>query len=157
MENASKALLMAAGVLVGILILALMITMFLSSRDLSSGYEKAKSSEALQQFNVNFTKYIGQELNINQVVTICNFALENGINKSDITGNIGYKNENNILEELEKKSKYKQYGLYYYYVIQILNYGEDGKVSKIKIDYKTRFVNSAKKSKNIAKIVHNIV
>lgn len=137
MENASKALLMAAGVLVGILVLALMITMFLSSRDLSSVYSETKNSEAIQQFNVNFTKYIGQELNINQVVTICNFAIENGFSKSNITGNIGYKNENNILEELEKKNDYEGQGLNYYYVIQISSYGEDGKVSKIKIDYKT--------------------
>ncbi len=137
MENASRALLMAAGVLVGVLVLALMVTMFLSSRDLSSGYSKVKDSEALQQFNVNFSKYVGQKLNINQVVTICNFALENGIDERNITGNIGCKNEKNILEELEKKSEYERQGLNYYYVIQISDYGEDGKVSKIRIDYKT--------------------
>ena len=137
MENASKALLMAAGVLVGILVLALMITMFLISRDLSSEYSKIKNSEAIQQFNVNFTKYIGQELNINQVVTICNFAIENGFSKNDITGNIGYKNESNIMTELQIKAEKEQKGCNYYYVIEILSYTEDGKISKIKIDSKT--------------------
>ena len=79
MENASKALLMAAGILVGILILTLMVTLFLSSRDISTSYDKRKQEEAVQQFNVNFTKYLGQDLNIHQAITITNFANENGV------------------------------------------------------------------------------
>lgn len=79
MENASKALLMAAGILVGILILALMVTLFISSRDVTITYEAAKQTEEIEQFNVNFTKYLGQDLTIHQVVTIYNFAIENNV------------------------------------------------------------------------------
>ena len=82
MENASKALLMAGGILIGVLILALMVTLFLSSRELSTSYEQAKQSEAIQQFNVNFTKYLGQMdkrysqyYSLIQVVTILLFAI----------------------------------------------------------------------------------
>lgn len=79
MENASKALIIAGGILIGILILTLIITLFASSRDLSSRYDETKNAEAIQQFNVNFTKYLGQDLTIHQVVTIYNFAKENGV------------------------------------------------------------------------------
>lgn len=87
MENASKALLMAAGILVGILILSLMVTLFMSSRELSHRYEETKESESIQQFNVNFTKYIGQELTIHQVVTICNFAKKENNKIQEVTIN----------------------------------------------------------------------
>lgn len=74
MENASKALIMAAGILIGVLLLALMTTLFISAKETFSSYEQTKKSEAIQQFNVNFTKYLGKDLTIHQVVTICNFA-----------------------------------------------------------------------------------
>ena len=79
MENASKALIIAGGILLGVLILTLMATLFLSAKELSASYEQRKLSEAVQQFNVNFTKYIGQNLSIHQVITITNFAHENGV------------------------------------------------------------------------------
>ena len=85
MENASKALLMAAGVLIGVLILSLIVTLFASAGSLSNEYEKTKKAEAIQQFNVNFTKYLGQELTIHQVVTICNFAKNNKVQEVTIT------------------------------------------------------------------------
>lgn len=74
MENASKALTMAAGILVGVLILALMVTLFASSNEVSTRYEQTKKAEAIQQFNTNFTKYLGQDLTIHQVITMQNFA-----------------------------------------------------------------------------------
>ena len=74
MENASKALLMAGGILIGILILSLMTTLFVSSRQLSANYDNTKNEEAIQRFNVNFTKYLGQDITIHQHITIKNFA-----------------------------------------------------------------------------------
>ena len=56
MENASKALLMAGGILIGILLLALMVTLFAGAGSLSKSYDEAKQSEAIQNFNSNFTK-----------------------------------------------------------------------------------------------------
>lgn len=79
MENASKALLMAGGILVGVLILALMVTLFASANSLFSTYDDNKKAEAVQQFNVNFTQFVGRELNIYDAITICNFALENNV------------------------------------------------------------------------------
>jgi len=74
MENASKALIMAGGVLIGILILSLMTTLFINARTVSKQHEEIKNSEAIQQFNVNFIKYLGQDLSIHDVVTITNFC-----------------------------------------------------------------------------------
>ena len=74
MENASRALLMAGGILVGVLIVTLMITLFLSARDLSNTYDANKQSEAIQQFNENFTRYIGQDITMHQIITLYNFA-----------------------------------------------------------------------------------
>lgn len=118
MENASKALLMAGGILVGVLILALMLTLFLSSRELSTGYEQTKRSEAVHQFNVNFTKYLGQDLTIHQVITITNFATQNNVN---ITGG---KTTSDISEDTLNKV----------YKLTIDTYDGNGYITKIQIN-----------------------
>lgn len=79
MENASKALIMAAGVLIGVLILALMVTLFATSDNLFALYEETKKAETIQQFNVNFTQFLERKLTIYEVITICNFARENNV------------------------------------------------------------------------------
>ena len=117
MENASKALLMAAGVLIGILILTLMVTLFMSARDFSKKYDETKKSEAVQQFNVNFTKYLGQELTIHQVVTICNFA--------DL---------NNVIVEGKKTVENIKNDEVKIYKLTIIKYSEEGYITQIKIN-----------------------
>lgn len=119
MENASRALLMAGGILLGVLILTLMVTLFISAREMSSGYDDQKQSEAVQKFNVNFTKYIGRNLTIHDVVTICNFAKENNVTVSP-------NNTFTINNETLKKT----------YQLTILDYNPDGYVSKILITTK---------------------
>lgn len=86
MESAVKALLIAAGVLIGMLILSLGIGLYTS---LSSYVESAQEdivSKEIQQFNVQFTKYINCNdinddviftLTIQDVVTAANIAFEN--------------------------------------------------------------------------------
>lgn len=129
MENASKALLMAAGILVGVLILALMVTLFLSSRELSTEYEKTKQTEAVQQFNVNFTQYLGQDLTIHQVVTICNFAYSNKIHKVSVNGISEEKNNQYTADKIQDNLKEK-------YKLTIPNdaYDENGYITKIQIN-----------------------
>ena len=123
MENASKALLMAGGILVGVLILALMITLFISSSKISSEYDNTKQITGVQQFNVNFTKYLGQDLTIHQVITITNFANQNNVSISGISGG---KNTSDISEDTLKKV----------YKLTIPNdaYDENGYITKIQIN-----------------------
>ena len=123
MENASKALLMAGGILVGVLILALMITLFISSSKISSEYDNTKQITGVQQFNVNFTKYLGQDLTIHQVITITNFAHQNNVSISGISGG---KTTSDISEDTLKKV----------YKLTIPNdaYDENGYITKIQIN-----------------------
>lgn len=125
MENASKALLMAGGILVGVLILALMVTLFFSSKELTSSYDKRKQAEAVQQFNVNFTKYLGQDLTIHQVVTICNFAYDNKTHKVLVNNNVN----NPYTSDKIKDNLNQKYKL----VIPNDAYDENGYIIKIQI------------------------
>ena len=131
MENASKALLMAAGVLIGILILALMVTLFLSAREVSSRHDQVKKTEEIEQFNANFTKYVGKDITMHQVITINNFAkIENNKIKSV---NV---NKNGIFDisttQIEKDLKNNEL----YYTMQITQIDDDGYVSKVTITKK---------------------
>lgn len=74
MENATKALLIAGGVLIAIIILSVMVIMFQKTGNVTKTYDQTISQEEITKFNSNFTKYIGQELTIHEVVTITNFA-----------------------------------------------------------------------------------
>lgn len=72
MENASKALLMAGGILIAILIIALLVRSFTSV----SIFQKAKLSEEEQAqlvaFNEQYTKYLGQYVYGTEVRTLMN-------------------------------------------------------------------------------------
>ena len=74
MENASKALLMAAGVLIGVMIIALMVQLFLHAAETSQNYSKSLDSEEIAKFNANFTQCLEKKLTISEVITLCNFA-----------------------------------------------------------------------------------
>ncbi|MCI8759863.1 MAG: hypothetical protein HFJ34_01850 [Clostridia bacterium] len=79
MENASKALLMAAGVLIGMLILSLAVYLFASfSSSMSQVYEKNEENQ-LNQFNTQFTSYMGKKCTIHDIITVANLATENNI------------------------------------------------------------------------------
>ena len=140
MENASKALLMAGGVLLGVLILALMVTLFASASGLSKTYEETKQSEAIQQFNSNFTKYLGKKLTTHEVVTICNFANINN-NKVKNVNVANGRNKDDIYSDLETAEQYRKdngisdtYKVEVVYKMEIEEYDNFGYVSKISFD-----------------------
>ena len=78
MENASKALIMAGGVLIGVLILALMVYLFISfGANSKEIYDRIEENQLLQ-FNANFNIYEGRNnLTIHQVVSVASLAKEN--------------------------------------------------------------------------------
>lgn len=101
MENASKALMMAGGVLIGIIILAIAATLFRSFSDFGrSTYEKVEAAR-IEEWNNNYSKYYGNisveipkatgtgkaketvtvpiPLTAHDVVTIANQAMQNNI------------------------------------------------------------------------------
>jgi len=80
MENASKALLMAAGVLIGILILSLAVYLFVSFGNTSSELRKQKEAQDLEQFNSQFTSYEGKTgITVYDVVSVASLATQNNI------------------------------------------------------------------------------
>ena len=79
MSNASQALIMAAGILLGVLILALTVTLFASFGSLSSKYDGAKQLEAVQRYNADFNKYLSRDLTVHEIKTIYNLAVNKGI------------------------------------------------------------------------------
>lgn len=130
MENASKALLMAASVLIGIILISLMVIMFMNSGNVSSSYDKTISQEEISVFNSNFTKYVGRNLTIHEVKSIIYFAEANGVKvDSDVTSTINISNTlsgaGGIYENTVKERNYK---------LVITNYDTDtGKISNIQI------------------------
>lgn len=118
MENASKALLMAGGILIAIIIIALLVKSFSSV----SSFQKAKLTEEEQAqiiaFNEKYTKYVGQYVYGTEVLTL--------INKNDLK----VTNENDELlngEELKNSVEnktttyYKCVGIEYDAITGIIN------------------------------------
>lgn len=80
MENASKALIMAAGVLISMIIISLAVYLFLSFGSSSAQLHQEQEEQRLNQFNTQFTSYVGlQNITIYDVVTVANLATENNI------------------------------------------------------------------------------
>lgn len=75
MENASKALLMAASVLIGVLLMTLMAYVFYFSSDYSSKIKDNIAAKDVYQTNVKFEVYNERnDLNIHDVQTIINLV-----------------------------------------------------------------------------------
>jgi len=80
MENASRALLMAAGALVGILVLSIAVYLFISFGSVSAELHKKNYEQQIEQFNSQFTVYEGKDdVTIYDVITVANLASENNI------------------------------------------------------------------------------
>lgn len=84
MENASNALIIAGGVLIGILIISLAVYLFVDFGSTSAEINKQNEEQQLIQFNTKFTSYQGREdLTIYDVVTVAGYAKENNMYYSD--------------------------------------------------------------------------
>ncbi len=87
MENASKALIIAGVILIGVLLLALMVYFFTSASGLRSAYSNNINNTRITEFNTKFTKYnITKEqyknsnerdyVTVHDIVTLANYAKE---------------------------------------------------------------------------------
>ena len=85
MENASKALIMVAGVLIGILIISLAVYLFVDFGTRASEVNSKVAEQQVVQFNNKFTSYEGKnDLNIYDVVTVASYAYENNLYYQDV-------------------------------------------------------------------------
>ncbi len=145
MENASKALLMAAGVLMGVLVLALIIYLYTHFGAEAQKFTEIINQHQLTKYNAQYTVFDGRkDLSVYDVVSIINTAYENNEkHKEDSTYETEYKvsvtlngsekadvTYSNLSEEMTKliennyETKYK---------CNVSFYDDNGKVKQVKV------------------------
>lgn len=156
MENASKALIMAAGILIGILIASLFAYEMIEMTRVGKAYKQEIDQKNIDEFNARFAKYLGVDLKAQDVVTLMGFIdeynnqNENGITVWPIANNTtglylyikksgDYAGEdsgrdakflavcNETFEKTKKEVKF---------IIDKFAYASDGRINKIAIKYK---------------------
>lgn len=117
MENASKALIMSAGILISVLILSLAAYLIATFGSSSAEIQKINEEKIISEFNSQFTVYDRRkDLTIYDVVTVANYAKENN-EKFELTEEnrgkentyyISVKLKGNSPENLENMTSSKQ-------------------------------------------------
>lgn len=85
MENASKALIIAGGMLIGILIASLFAYEMVALGKTQESYHKRLKDDEINTFNEQFQKYENTLLTAQDVVTIYNYIQEWNLNNPNIT------------------------------------------------------------------------
>lgn len=77
MENASKALLIAGGVLIAIIILSIALFLYSLYANRAKEYSQIMSTTELQKFNSKFETYVGRnDITAQEIVSVVNLAKE---------------------------------------------------------------------------------
>lgn len=99
MENASKALIMAAGVLIGILILSLAVFLFADFSATSKGIYSQIEESQLTQYNAQYTIYSGRDdVTIYEIISLANLAKDNNEYYKDYSN---YESEYKVIVKLQ--------------------------------------------------------
>lgn len=126
MENASKALLIAAEVLVGILLLSLTATLFYIFSNYQSEFQSTQNEKELHEFNTEFQVYEGITLTPQDVLTVYNLVKDYNnkfeYTQINLTVDGGLSKIKNSNEFLNSGLKYK---------MNPIQYDDTGKVSAI--------------------------
>lgn len=144
MENASKALIMAGGVLIGILIISLAVYIFTDFGSTSAKINAQNAQKQITEFNSKFTSYEGYKdkdgnwkITIYDIITLASYAKENNQYYEDtIEEQIDVKInkeviQNNTNEENQKLiSKYTRDGILKFKCSKV-EYNARGKVKSI--------------------------
>lgn len=85
MENASKALIMAAEILFGVILLTIFVVAFSAWKNMSDGINENIELTKVQEFNSKFEVYMDKELTAYDIVTIVNMV--NEFNYPDVYDN----------------------------------------------------------------------
>ena len=76
MENASKALIMAGGVLLAIMILSLLVSVGISMSDMVGAQDEKTATQQVQQFNESYLAYNKSKMYGIDVITVVNKAID---------------------------------------------------------------------------------
>ena len=75
MENASKALSIAGGILIAMMVISLGVYLFINARNVGTSYEQGMETGEVQKFNSNFISFEGRDdVTIQEIVSIAKFA-----------------------------------------------------------------------------------
>lgn len=114
MENASKALLMAAAVLVGVMILSLGVYLFSIFGNFGGQISDRLEQKQIDEFNSQFYKYENsQEVRIHDIISVANLARQYNIDNDFLDTSVyyikvnidGIGTEGKNLESISKESK----------------------------------------------------
>lgn len=75
MENASKALYMAAGILISLMIIAIFVYLFNAGGNIGERYEERQSQEQLLLFNSKFENFAKSNNSISDMISVTNLAI----------------------------------------------------------------------------------
>lgn len=103
MENASKALIMAAGILISIMVVSFMIFVLRKAGSMSAQYDQQISENELTKFNGQFEVYAKEDNTFFDVITVANLAWDvnkknNWDEQTGVTIKIINENNDNIVE-----------------------------------------------------------
>lgn len=144
MENASKALLMAAGILIAMLVLSVGVILVGNFGKTADSYVTKLDTVELRKYNSNFDVYIGRkDVTAQEIVTLIGVVQETNQNTKIYIGNEEVSNyeeqqkneflSDNILKYTIDPSTGKEVASNLYkYVEDSIQYNEDGKIIEIK-------------------------
>lgn len=137
MENASKALIMAGGVLIGILIISLAVYLFTDFGSTSAQINAQNSQKQITEFNSKFTVYEGNDnITIYDIITLAGYAKENNeyykdVEDEKIEVKIGNKNCTNLKNQELINQYPSTNGILKKFMCSSIEYNERGKVKSI--------------------------
>lgn len=107
MENASKALLIAGGILIAILVLAVVVTVSTSTSKLAQSQDEKKLAEQTAEFNRSFEAYDKKVMYGTDIISVVNKANDYNekVGSNDITIKILDKGNSEIGISYEKEFK----------------------------------------------------
>lgn len=95
MENASKALLMAGGILIAIIVISLFAIFFNNLRSYENSQEDARNQEQVVRYNNQYTAYDRDGITLNEIKSLYN-KIESNNKKAENGETNYYKIESNI-------------------------------------------------------------
>lgn len=104
MENASKALIMAASVLLGIMIISIGVALFTTFSDFSKSTLQKVEDARLAELNNNYLKYQNGYATAHDIVSIANLARQNNV-KYELQDQAKY-NENTYYVQVKVDKTY---------------------------------------------------
>ena len=136
MENATKALLIAGGILIAMLVISLGVLIFMNYREVGTAFVLRISTTQIRKFNSNFTKFEGREdITIQEIISLANFVKDyNEKNNANIIvkiREIAGANLADISQDSAQKIKMMEENKDNKYIVNLIKTGNDGLVTEI--------------------------